>query len=515
MLNEPEPNYLKLFESMRDGLVSLDMCGRIRGFNSAYQNMLGYSDEELRRLTSVEITPERWHPLEAQIARDQIMTRGYSDVYEKEYRRKDGTTFPVELRSFLLRDNLGEPCGIGAIVRDLTEDYKREQAVRENEERLRVAMLSGLLGTLSHDLSQPLAAIIANANAAKRFLARGAIDLDELQAIYDDISADGERAARFIQTIRSMLPKGIVQRQPIQLNDLIKDTLVIARHRMAGTDAEILLDLHSSLPSLEGDPVLLQQLLLSLLSNAFDAIKTSERPGRVTLRTRGAEGEAALDVIDSGTGIPVDKMEAIFAPFVTTNSGRLGMGLALCRSIAIGHEGRIWAENNSGGDGATFHLTLPLRKSVAPSWAQTGEITPTDNRQTLTVLVADDNASFRRAVSSILAPLPGLEPLAEAADGAEAVAKAAELKPDLVLLDMSLPGIHGVEAASRIRELASNARILFLSQYDSPDFVEAALRAGAQGYVLKIDAGTELLEAAKAILRGEQYTSSGIRRVQK
>jgi len=514
MLNESEPNYRKLFESMKDGLVSLDMGGRIRKFNPAFRSMLGYSEEELCRLNSLEITPKRWHEIEAQIVGDQIMRRGYSDVYQKEYRRKNGTTFPVEQHCFLLRDNLGEPCGIGAIVRDLTEDYKREQDVRENEERLRIVMLSGLLGTLDHDLSQPLAAIVTNAQAAKRFLAPDEVALDEVRAIFDDIALEGERAAKFIKSIRSMLPKGITRPHPIQLNDLIRDTLPIARRSFAWTVLAIHLDFDSSLPFLEGDPIQLQLVLLNLLSNAFEAMRDSQRPGKITLRTREADGEVVLDVIDSGTGIPVDRMETIFDPFVTTKSGRLGMGLAFCRSITKFHDGRLWAGNNADG-GATFHLALPLRKSVAPRLEQPGIIRSTDSQQGLTVLVADDNASFRQAVSSILVQLPDLDCLAEAADGAEAVAKAAEMKPDLVLLDMSLPGIHGVEAASRIRAVASNARILFLTQYDSPDFVEAALRAGAQGFVLKIDAGTELLEAAKATLRGEQYTSSGIRPLQK
>jgi len=521
MLTESERMYRKLFESMTDGLVSVDMDGRIQESNLAYRNMLGYSEEELRRLTSREITPGRWHELDAQILRDQILTRGYSDIYEKEYRRKNGKTFPVELRCFLLRNDFGEPFGIGAVARDITEASRREQAVRENEERLRVGALSGLLGILAHELSQPLAAIIANAQAARRFLARGAINLDELRAIFDDIPFDGDRVVKFIQSIRSMLPRAGVERHPIQLNDLVKDTLPIANHSFGTRDASIHLDLDPSLPPIKGDRIQLQQVLLNLLANALEAMKTSGRPGRITLRTREAGGQVLLDVVDSGTGIPDEKMQEIFAPFVTYKTERLGMGLALSRSIAIGHEGRIWAENNSDG-GATFHLALPVKDKIATTStvdvgrespaAQTRKIAASQKPSGLTVLIADDKASFRRAVSSILADLPDLKLLAEAADGAEAIAKAAELNPDLVLLDISLPGIHGVEAAYRIRELVPHTRILFLTQYDSPDFVQAALRSGAEGYVLKVDAGSELLQAAKATLRGEQYISSGIRR---
>jgi DNA-binding NarL/FixJ family response regulator len=130
----------------------------------------------------------------------------------------------------------------------------------------------------------------------------------------------------------------------------------------------------------------------------------------------------------------------------------------------------------------------------------------------LTILIVDDKESFRHAVVSILSELPELKLLAEASDGAEAVKKAGELKPDLILLDIGLPIIDGVEAAARIRTEAPNTKILFLTQHDSPDFVRSALTAGAMGYVLKVDVGSELLQAVMAVFRGEQYLSSSVRR---
>jgi len=136
-LRESETKYRRLHESMTDAFVSVDMAGRILEFNTAYHAMLGYSADELRRLTYVDLTPEKWRSFETRIVAEQILPRGHSDVYEKEYRRKDGTIFPVELRTFLLCDDKGQPAVMWAIVRDITERKQAETALQESERRYR------------------------------------------------------------------------------------------------------------------------------------------------------------------------------------------------------------------------------------------------------------------------------------------------------------------------------------------------------------------------------------------
>ena len=136
-LRDSEQKYRRLHESSRDAFVRVDMQGHLLEFNPAYQDLLGYSAAELRQLSYVEITPARWHALEAQIVADQILPLGHSEIYEKEYRRKDGTILPVEMRTVLLRDAAGQPSGMWAIVRDITLRKQVEATLRENEERLR------------------------------------------------------------------------------------------------------------------------------------------------------------------------------------------------------------------------------------------------------------------------------------------------------------------------------------------------------------------------------------------
>jgi PAS domain S-box-containing protein len=132
-----EARYHSLYESMMDPYVQVDLNGKIELFNQSYQAMLGYEPEELRNLTYMDLTPERWHAFETAITESQIWTRGYSEIYEKEYIRKDGTVFPVELRSALMRDNTGKPFKMWAIVRDISERKKAQETLRISEERYR------------------------------------------------------------------------------------------------------------------------------------------------------------------------------------------------------------------------------------------------------------------------------------------------------------------------------------------------------------------------------------------
>ncbi len=134
-LKASEAKYRRLYESMRDAYVSIAMDGHIQECNTAYVEMLGYTREELRSIAHADLTPAKWHATEAQIVAQQILPCGYSDIYEKEYRRRDGTTFPVELRTFLLQDDAGHPCGMWAIVRDITDRKRVETAMQESEAR--------------------------------------------------------------------------------------------------------------------------------------------------------------------------------------------------------------------------------------------------------------------------------------------------------------------------------------------------------------------------------------------
>lgn len=136
-LEASERKFRTLYDNLPDGFVRVDMSGHLKEFNEAYRRMLGYSNEELLHLRYQDFTPDQWHSIEAEIIERQVLRRGYSNPYEKEYRRGDGTIVPVEVRAELTRDETGQPNGMWAIVRDASERKRVEAAIRQSEDRER------------------------------------------------------------------------------------------------------------------------------------------------------------------------------------------------------------------------------------------------------------------------------------------------------------------------------------------------------------------------------------------
>jgi len=124
------------------------------------------------------------------------------------------------------------------------------------------------------------------------------------------------------------------------------------------------------------------------------------------------------------------------------------------------------------------------------------------------ILVVDDFGPIRRFVCEALEKRQHLQVVGKALDGLEAIQKAVELKPDLILLDIGLPTLNGLEAARQIRKLVPESKVIFLSQESSADVLQEALRIGACGYVVKVGAETELLTAVEAVLSGKRFVSS-------
>lgn len=249
-------------------------------------------------------------------------------------------------------------------------EERKAAAVAEDEARNqrlqlahlgRVAVLGQLSAAFAHELNQPLTSIMGNAEAALRMLSSGMIDRRELESILLDILHDDERASQVIQRLRSLLSKGETQRNPMNLNAVVQEVLQLTRSELLTRNVCVTTDFDAQLQAVPGDRVQVQQVVLNLLMNACDAMSNvppSQR--KLTLTTRsGAEGASVeLAIEDSGAGIPAGEAERIFQPFVTTKSFGMGLGLAICRSVAEAHHGRLWAENRSGG-GAVFRLRLP------------------------------------------------------------------------------------------------------------------------------------------------------------
>lgn len=250
-------------------------------------------------------------------------------------------------------------------VQDAQSGRRRERALRIQREQLIYLARVGLLGELSaalvHELNQPLAAILANAQAGRRRLRGPAPAQAGLSEILGDIVEASQRAISVIQRMRALFLRRETQSQPVDLNAVARDAAALARSSLAEHGVRLALVLDPRSVPLRGDAVQLQQVLLNLILNACDALDM-RRPGmrRVTVSTSGGPGrEACLTVADNGAGIASGLLERIFDSFFTTKPQGLGVGLSVSREIVAAHGGRIEAVNRAEG-GAVFRITLPM-----------------------------------------------------------------------------------------------------------------------------------------------------------
>ena len=242
-----------------------------------------------------------------------------------------------------------------------------EQEARRNRERMsllgRVSLLGEMTASLAHELNQPLSAIISNANAGMRFIKTGRGDPETVHEILTDVVSDAHRAHDIIGNVRNTIKKGEPTRCEIDLNELVTNVAHAVRLDAAAYSCEVETSLAKDLPPVEGDPVQIQQVLVNLLSNAFDSMRQTpvgERKAEISTAATG-NGEVRLSVRDHGTGIPTEVHNHLFDQFFTTKEQGLGMGLAIVRSIVETHGGEIPAENVGDG-GARFSFTLPAAK---------------------------------------------------------------------------------------------------------------------------------------------------------
>ena len=261
-------------------------------------------------------------------------------------------------------DDEGRAARMVGVKVDVTErkfaEFQMHRQQRELAHLSRVAVAGELSSALAHEMNQPLAAILANASAARRFLLHDPPDLRELGEIVEAIAHDNRRAAAVITRFGSLLKKDDRRWTLLDVNDVVASVVDVARTDIISRGVSLTKDLGDDLPRFAGDPVQIQQVLLNLIINACDAMESipaAER--RLHLTTAAAdEGGVRVTVMDNGIGITADHVDDIFEPFVTSKTQRLGLGLAICRSIVADHDGRLWVENQPGC-GAAFSFTLP------------------------------------------------------------------------------------------------------------------------------------------------------------
>jgi len=224
----------------------------------------------------------------------------------------------------------------------------------------RVSALGELTASLAHELSQPLTAILNNAEVAQQHLEADVIDVASLRDIVSDIVADDKRAAGIIRRLRTMLRKGELELVALNVNDVVREVAHLVRNDTVLRDIPVHLELAANLPLVLGDRAQLQQVVLNMVQNGLEATSASNGAHGLVIRTSAAGGkDVVVAVEDSGTGIAMDDVDRLFQPLYTTKADGLGMGLAIARTIVGAHNGQLRAANNAAG-GATFEFTLPV-----------------------------------------------------------------------------------------------------------------------------------------------------------
>lgn len=369
-LGKSERQFRALFEEAAVGIALVDSAGRPFESNRKLEQILGYSADEFRGMPFTAFT----HPDDAKADWGLFadLLNGKRDHYhiEKRYRRKDGTIVWGDLTVYIVRDDRGQPMFSIGMVQDISDRKRAEEALQKAQAELahvaRVSTLGELAASIAHELNQPLAAIVADANACLNWLDADHPDIDGIREALAGVMTEGYRAAEVIGRIRALCRRSDPHRERLDINDVIREVVLLARHEVLGHRVSLRTDLASALPAVLGDRVQLQQVLINLVMNGMEAMElVMDRPRELLIRSHHEAERVLVAVQDSGTGIKPDKVDQMFDAFFTTKPRGMGMGLSISRSIIEAHSGRLWACPNAG-PGATFQISLPTDSTGTP-----------------------------------------------------------------------------------------------------------------------------------------------------
>jgi PAS domain S-box-containing protein len=364
-LRASELRWRTMFEKFPVGIVLSDANGRYISANPAFQEMVGYSDLELMHLGPLDITHEDDLPASTRMLDEIHAGHRQSFEMEKRYRRKDGTSVWAMLSILRVPESGQTPALYPTIVVDITKRKQAEEALRESELELarvsRLTTMCELTASIAHELRQPLSAAVSHGTTCQHWLSEDTLDLGRARRAAQRMMEAAQRASDVMDRIRGLLNKAPPEKVDIAINDLLRETLAVIETELRARQIVVAADLAEPLPSVVGDRVQLQQVVLNLIMNGVEAmsgVTNRLRQLRISSR-RDAPDSILVAIEDSGTGLDPSILERMFNPFFTTKAGGMGMGLSICRSIIASHGGRLWA-SLAQSHGALMQFTLPI-----------------------------------------------------------------------------------------------------------------------------------------------------------
>lgn len=369
-----------LVEQGADLMAIADLSGGTPIYlNKAGMKMVGFDSwEEARTRRGIHYIFPEDRQFVNEVLWPTVLEKG-SWSGEMRFRHfKTGDPIPIHYSAFRIDDpKTGQPVNVGNVCTDISERKRAEEKLRASEQRLldaqlelahvtRMTTLGELTASISHEVNQPLAGVIANAEACLRWLNRETPDLDRARRSVEWIIDGGSRASEVIRRVRGLAKKSDIEKVPLDVNEVVRETIGLMQREVFSHQVSLRMELIPALPTILGDRIQLQQVIINLVMNGIEAMQSvTDRPRELLIRSRQPDKQLVLvSVTDCGVGISVENADRLFNAFFTTKSNGMGMGLSICRSIIEAHRGRLWATANIP-HGATFQFTIPVNADHA------------------------------------------------------------------------------------------------------------------------------------------------------
>jgi PAS domain S-box-containing protein len=369
-----------LVEQASDFMAIADLEGGTPHYvNKAGLKMVGFdSVEEARTRRGIHyIFPEDREFVNT-VLWPSVLERGFWSGEMRLRHFKTGEPIPIHYSAYRIDDpETGQPVNVGNVCSDVSDRKRAEEKLRASEQRLldaqmelarvtRVTTLGELTASIAHEVNQPLAAVVANAEACLRWLDRETPDLTAARRSVEWVINDSSRASEVIRRVRALANKVDIEKAALDINDVVREVITLVQRELFSHRVSVRMVLAPALPMIMGDRVQLQQVIINLVMNGVEAMQSvTDRPRELVIRSRQDETQQVLvSVTDCGVGISAENADRLFNAFFTTKSSGMGIGLSICRSIMEAHGGRLWATANVP-HGATFQFTLPVNADTA------------------------------------------------------------------------------------------------------------------------------------------------------
>ena len=361
VLRASEENYRLLLEHQTDVIVKYDPDQRLLFVSASFCRLFGVEEAGLLgRSFRPEAAPEDRHAFQA--AWDALALAPHEARFEERVRTAQGWRCIAWSQKAML-DAQGRLAAVVADGRDVTERRRAEEQGREHLQQLahvgRISAMGQMASAIAHEINQPLTAVRTYAQACQRLLAAGESPVTLAETL-ERVAVQAERAAQIIHRLRGFMAREDVRAVPVDANVLAAEVVDLCRAEASQCGVQVQLRLRPGLPSMRVDKIQIEQVVLNLARNGIESMHRARCKERVlAVETQARNGEVWITVRDSGPGVPAEAAPRIFDAFFTTKPGGMGVGLAISRSIAEAHGGRLWLDESPGKRGARFHLALP------------------------------------------------------------------------------------------------------------------------------------------------------------